>query len=600
MGERLDTEAVLVPVTGIRPALQHHLQGLPGAVRWPFLAEPARKALLRVAARVAKEGLELVLLDTHRARPTQLHLHDALIKALPAYHPDLDEQEILALTVELVGERDGVFPHGTGGAVGVTLARDGTILDLGSEFGDLGERSAADYFHAHAPETPAELDAATRRELLLEQMCAESFVGDPKRWWAYEWGTARWADVLSRDALLDEVLPPPQVDGPTARPPLVPARFPVWQPGLAQPLLSVEERAAAHMSRPPGHLYARQSHPGRDELAGLLTREILGGEGAALCSSGLAAVRHAIGTLMGKGDVLLYTKDVYHGSKQLIRRMARAGGWIAEEIVEPLDWLNRTGNRAKVVFVDSPSSWHMRCHDLPALAAAAQAVQARLVVDVTVQPCQRALGMGADVVVCSLSKDISYGNTSGGAIVSSDRVLLGRLLRSVDDSGEVLAGEAVQTIHQHALSTRDRLYAAGAKAEVVKEFLRAHPAVVEVFEADPNRCGGMSGSQLAFQLCDPTQGLRLERAVAQRALDPDTALHLMGTFGTHLTSLEHFGSTLGWVDDRVKTPIPRDRVRLSLGHETAERIVAELEFVLGATWTGRDAAPGSGSALQTV
>jgi cystathionine beta-lyase/cystathionine gamma-synthase/D-alanyl-D-alanine dipeptidase len=590
-------EHALVPVTGVRPALQHHLWGVRDAVPQPFVARPLIQMLAKVAEALAEEDMELVIWDAYRAPSAQERIFDDLLAKLSARQATLSPERARAhavelaraQAVELVGERNGVYPHGTGGAVAVTLAKGGAMVEMASAFEELGEQSSPGYFSEHEPVTVAEKLASGYRELLRTEMQDAGFVAHPRWWWAYEHGTARWAPSF-RAPFLSRVLMPPLVKGPMERPPLIPVRHPALQTGVAQPALSYEERTEAYASR---YRYVRESHQAADAFADFLTREILGGEGTLLCSSGRAAVGHALATVLEPGQALpktlLYAKDVYLGSRQLIgiRGDAKNGEGRFHVIAkgDPLEWLKREDEHVDCVLVDSPSNWGPRCFDIHALAQAAHERDAKLIVDVTVQPCQPALAEGADIVVCSLSKDVSYGFTMGGALATSDRPLLGALAKSIADSSEVLAPAAVHMIHEQAFSLRDRLRAHVDRVEKVASFLEGHSAVEEVNIADAELCGKLLGSMLTFDLRDLDQGARLERAIGQRALDPAASLHLMGTFGGPMTSIEHYGSTAGerWEAGNARTNPPERRVRLGLGYQSAERIVAEIGFMLEAS-----------------
>jgi cystathionine gamma-synthase len=595
-------EVSLKPVIGIRPALQLALQGAPGAQSLPFLAEPVIERLQHAAELVAahtEDGrAELVLWDAHRGQRTQSHLFEAQLAALRARRPELSEQELRLLTLEVVEDPDGVFSHGTGGAVAATLAIDDTMVDMGSAFGESGARARRDFYRLHPPQTPAERLADRCRRVLADSMELAGFVGSPRQWWRYEWGTARWARLGDRgEVLLGRILPVPAIEGPAARPPVVPTRYPSWQPGVARPFLSVQEGIEARSSRPRGHRYARFSHAGADALGELLTREVLGGLEAVLCVSGQSAALHAVRALLPDGGTLIHADDIYHGCKQAFRRAQRERGWQIKQVKSPIEAI-AAGQHADVVYVDSPSNWHLACHDLRALASAVHDAGAKLIVDVTLQPCQPALEQGADVVVCSLSKDISLGNTFAGAIASSDAAVLERVDSALNADGEMITAETAQTIHLQAVSLRDRLRGQAVKLVQVESFLRAHLAVGRVRTADQRLCGGLPGSQLSFHLADLAQGPRLEQVVTQRALDPAACLHWAGTFGAVFTTLEHFASQLGRSPAQLPAHpyIPPDLVRLGLGCEDAERIVAELKFALDASSTvinGPGAEPGA-------
>lgn len=584
----LNLGTTLEPVTCVRPVLKLDLWGLPGAASLPFLAGCALKQLEQAARLVAKHrgdgALELVLWDAHRSRVTQAHLFELELDRLRAEHPNASEPQLKTMAEEVVEDPDGVFSFGTGGAVAVTLACDGAILDLGSAFGERGESAHMDFFRWRPPESQSERDAERYRTLLREAMEDADFVRSEREWWHYEFGTALWARERGRDPLLDEVVPPRWVEGPATRPPVVPVRYSTLHSGVSTPFLGVGEIHDAFAASPRGYYYARASHPGADALAAHLTREIFDGDGTELCVSGLAAALHAVRALMPDDGVLLHARDCYHDCKREFRREEQQRGWTIKQVADPLDALNEDG-RVDVVYVDSPSNWRLWTHDLSLLAAAVHKAKARLVVDVTLQPCQPALGRGVDVVVCSLSKDVSLGHTIAGAVASRDCSVLARVAGMTLAAGELTTAETAHTVYQHALSLRDRLGWMALKVDEVADALKGHPAVERVHLADRDLCGGLRGSQLSFGLCNPAQGMRFEQVVGHRALDPRAVLSLASTFGAPFTTVEHFASRLGGLcpDATGNLAIPANLVRIGLGCESGERIARELVFALNAS-----------------
>jgi D-alanyl-D-alanine dipeptidase len=653
----------LRPVVGVRPVLQYHLSDAPGAASLPFVAGFVLKQLREASDSLARrgDGTELILLDAHRTRELQAWVTQETVLRLEGIRPELSDEQRSRLACELVGDPNGTFPHGTGGAVAVTLAREGKIVDMGTAFGDIEERSGQDYFEQQPGGEEATRFAHERRTL-HEVMIEAGFWSHDRLWWHYELGTERWALRLPgavRDVRLNDVVPALDVEGPAARPPTVPARYSFLQAGVGQPFLSVQEGDDARVSG--GHYYVRHSHPGGDALSGFLAREVFGATSVVLTVSGHAAVLHAVRVLaedaiglpacdeqeegrdeaaepppgdhLGEYDEadkscahndendagreageigtdgetvakaqqksdccvprrakLLIAKDVYQGSKATLLKWGHskhADPRLEVKFVDRERMLSEVDETVDIVYVDSPSNWHVECHDLLALSEKAHQFGAKLIVDVTLQPCQDALAAGADLLVCSLSKDVSLGHTMAGAIAGDELEVLGRVRSLMLDWGELITAETAHTIHQHAFSLRDRLHAQTMKVAAIKQALERHSAVTKVHTVEPSTCCNFSGSQLTFELLDPDHGTRLERIVGQRALDPSACLHLARTFGAVFTTLEHLASR---GKSNGKPKIPRGMVRLGLGCESADRILAELMFALDAS-VGQAPAP---------
>jgi cystathionine gamma-synthase len=589
--DRTAERTALVPVTGIKTVLRHDLLGVEGACPLAFVAQPVLGPLGHASGLLTQlagdRGAELVLWDAHRTRRTQQSLHAERIRWLRLLEPSLSLQKARRLAAVALGELTGVFPHGTGGAVSVTLSFAGRLAEMGCDFEEERELARTDYFLDNDPVGASEEQVAANRRLLAEVMDLAGFC-TRSNWWEFEWGTAAWAIVRGREPLLTEVLDEVTMRGPAMRPALAPHRFPRLQSGVAQPFLTADE--ARTSSRGSSYAYARAAHEGADALGELLTRVAFGGAGTVVCANGVVAVRCALDTALSTPGPVMSTKDIYYGSKTALLDVAGIHGVTATTSDKPLRAL-LADKRPRVVFVESPSNWLLRCQDVGQLAAAAHDAGALLIVDVTLQPCQPALELGADMVVCSLSKDVSLGHTLAGAIACREDSVLAHVEETVIRAGALVAPEVALTVHQQAVSLRDRLAALATKMDLVRCALTDHPAVRKVVTADLSLCGGLPGSQMGLRLHNPSVGWALERLVAQRSLDPSACLQLAGTFGAIFTTVEHFASRrLGATEESNARPtIPLDAVRVGLGCEEGPRIAAELGFMLEAALTAAEA-----------
>lgn len=167
--------------------------GRPGAVDvlWlhPRAAERLRAARSWLRARVPRA--DLLVWDGWRPAAVQRGLFEEHVRALVA--AGTPEAQARAEARTFVASPDGTYPHGTGGAVDLTLTRNGTLAAMGTDFDEFSPRAHRAWFRENPPATRAEAEAATSRTLLEEAMTAAGFVGLDDEWWHYEWGTVRWA-----------------------------------------------------------------------------------------------------------------------------------------------------------------------------------------------------------------------------------------------------------------------------------------------------------------------------------------------------------------------------------------------------------------------
>jgi D-alanyl-D-alanine dipeptidase len=200
----------LVQVFGIQSSLQYFQLGLAGAMAQPFLAAPASLRLQNAAEILQNEStttrdLALLIWDAYRTRETQQSLFMGYVQQLQAFH-NLSPEEAQAHARHFVASPDGVFPHGTGGAVDVTLLLNKEPAFMGTEFDAFVPKDAADWYRDHPPQTHAETIAAQNREILRSAMEGAGFVGIASEWWHFEWGTGHWARETGQTPVLTRIL----------------------------------------------------------------------------------------------------------------------------------------------------------------------------------------------------------------------------------------------------------------------------------------------------------------------------------------------------------------------------------------------------------
>lgn len=177
--------------------------GFPGVAERPYLHQDVLERMER-AQRALPPGYQLLIWDAYRTPAAQRHLYEVTFQQFLAkgMTPDQAAQEIKGF----VANPDGVFPHGTGGAVDVTLTTDGLELPMGTDFDDFTPMAARDWFRDNPVTRELDPDAALNREVLFEAMESAGFVGLDSEWWHYEYGTARWGRLTGNEPFLNAVL----------------------------------------------------------------------------------------------------------------------------------------------------------------------------------------------------------------------------------------------------------------------------------------------------------------------------------------------------------------------------------------------------------
>ena len=160
-------------------------------------------------------GYSLLVYDCFRTRETQRHLFETIYAQLKAKDPHLTHEELWQRTKNFAAHPDhpsryGVNPHNSGGAVDLSLAFQGTPLEMGTAFDEPVAHAGTDFFEQ--PPTPilghseAEWHAIrANRRLLFNAMKAVGFVNYAEEWWHYGLGDPLWAAAHGLDWCYDSL-----------------------------------------------------------------------------------------------------------------------------------------------------------------------------------------------------------------------------------------------------------------------------------------------------------------------------------------------------------------------------------------------------------
>jgi cystathionine gamma-synthase len=329
------------------------------------------------------------------------------------------------------------------------------------------------------------------------------------------------------------------------------------------------------------YLYSRIANPNREALERCLMD--LEEAGAALCFASGSAAAHALLQALDPGDRVIYSDDLYHGTRKLMAQMARTGIRFDEVDLTDLPAVERALDRpARLVFCESPTNPLLRVVDLTRLAALARERGALVVVDNTwaTPVLQRPLTLGCDLVLHATTKYLAgHSDVTGGALCTRDpthplwmRIAelqrLGGAVPSPFDCWLALRGIATLAV---------RMRAHCDNAEELAGWLAGHPAVEAVhypgLPDDPGaevarRQMARPGGMLSFLVKGGLPAAR--RFMARLEL-----LHRATSLGGVHTLVEHRAPVEG-----PDTRTPQNLIRLSVGIEDVEDIRADLDQAL--------------------
>ena len=81
------------------------------------------------------------------------------------------------------------FLHNTGGAIDLTLSKNGKEINMGTNFDYFGEKAWTNYFEINENNE----DIKNNRRILYNLMIEEGFVNLPSEWWHYDYGDKVWS-----------------------------------------------------------------------------------------------------------------------------------------------------------------------------------------------------------------------------------------------------------------------------------------------------------------------------------------------------------------------------------------------------------------------
>ena len=175
----------------------------------------------------------------------------------------------------------------------------------------------------------------------------------------------------------------------------------------------------------PGNIYTRIMNPTWGVLEQRLT-DLEGGIGAVVTASGQAAVTYSVLNIARAGDNIISVSQLYGGTYNLFAHTLPQYGievrWADAD--DPGAVAKLADENTKLVFAETIGNPRLNVVDIPAWSEAAHAAGIPLILDNTVPTPvgTRAFDLGADIVVHSLTKFIGgHGTSIGGAVVDSGK-----------------------------------------------------------------------------------------------------------------------------------------------------------------------------------
>jgi cystathionine gamma-synthase len=336
-----------------------------------------------------------------------------------------------------------------------------------------------------------------------------------------------------------------------------------------------------------GYEYSRSANPTRDALQDCLAA-LEGGRRGLGFASGLAAEDALLRTVCVPGDHVVIPDDAYGGTFRLFAKVLQRWGlrWTAARISDVDAVRAAMTDRTRVVWVETPTNPLLGIADIAALSLLAHDRGALLVVDNTFASpyLQQPIAHGADVVVHSTTKYLGgHSDVVGGALVAADEGLGAELAYHQNAMGAVNGPFDAWLTLRGVRTLGVRMDRHCDNAERIVEYLSRHPKVATVlYPGLPDHPGHETaakqmrrfGGMISFRVAGG------ERAAVE-ACNRAQVFVLAESLGGVESLIEHPGQMTHASAAGSALEVPADLVRLSVGIETVDDLLADLEQALG-------------------
>jgi len=363
-------------------------------------------------------------------------------------------------------------------------------------------------------------------------------------------------------------------------------------PAYGSVMPPIYQTSTYSQTTPGGHKgfeYSRSGNPTRAALERSFA-SIEGGKHGLAFGSGLAAI-DAIIKLLSPGDEVVSTNDLYGGTYRLFTKIFEKFGikfhFIGMENANNIEQFINANT--KLIWVETPTNPMLNIIDIKAVSQVAKAHNILLAVDNTFATpyLQQPLSLGADIVMHSATKYLGgHSDVVMGALVVKDDELAEKLYFIQNASGAVcgpqdsfLVLRGIKTLH-----LRVQRHCENGKA--VAEYLNSHPKIDTVywpgFESHPNHEVAKSQmSDFGGMLSFTTKKDSLEGAVQVvekfKIFTLAESLGGVESLSGHPASMTHASIPK---EEREKTGVKDSLIRLSVGVEDIDDLIADLEQAL--------------------
>ena len=339
-----------------------------------------------------------------------------------------------------------------------------------------------------------------------------------------------------------------------------------------------------------GYDYSRAGNPTRTALENALAALENGNYGLAF-GSGVAAT-DAVLKLLSPGDEVIAGSDMYGGTYRLFSKLFEKFGIKFHYVdmkdanaVKPL-----INEKTKLIWVETPTNPLISLVDIVAVSVIAKANNILLCVDNTFASpyLQTPLDLGADIVMHSATKYLGgHSDVVLGALIVKDKTLYEQLYFIQKSSGAVPGPQDCFLVLRGIKTLHVRMERHCTNGEKIAHYLRNHPKVQKVYWCGFEDSEGYAiakkqmrgfGGMISFELKNESQEELKRFITTTKRIVLAESLGGVESLINHPATMTHASVPR---EERIKNGLKDSLIRLSVGIEDADDLIADLAQALG-------------------
>src|SRR5579864_449912 len=357
---------------------------------------------------------------------------------------------------------------------------------------------------------------------------------------------------------------------------------------IVAPIYQTSTYVQQALGQNKGFDYARTNHPNRKALERTVTK-LEGGSAGFVFTTGMAAI-DSVFRLLRPGDHAILSQAVYGGvyrlTTQFLVQFGMEFSFIDTSCLESVQKAVRPST--KMIYVETPTNPTMIVTDIAAVAKLAREKNLTLVVDNTFMSpyLQQPISLGAHIVVHSMTKYLNgHSDCLGGAVILTRKEDSERIYFLQRSAGAGLAPMDCFLVSRGIKTLAVRMERHDSNGMAIAKFLETHPKVKRVhypgLASQPQHAVAKTqqrgfGAMLSFDVGSLDAARKLLGHVKLCSLAE--SLGGVETLISHPALMTHASVP---PEVRLQTGITDGLVRLSVGIEDVEDLIADLGHALG-------------------